>query len=229
MTIDPHRIELLDVNGEALPDALSPLGGGSGKDRRFRCSGLQERPAFARLRFADGSFSASAVVTLIDALRETVREARGKDAQSTALRLSEETEEGLWLLEVLDSLEGAEEAQNGSNDPGARRIREKTGNTAAEAEFRTLDYERFIAGRRLRSEDSGVTRNSLTGSEVSLVRGFLNRILSIGDATSDSADHLERAIAAGLDLGDETANARAGAGRGVLRFVASYRERASRR
>jgi hypothetical protein len=205
--IDPHQIELLDVNGEALPGTLSFLGSGTGKDRRFQISGLQERPAFARLRFANGSFSAPAVVTLIDALRDTVREARGKHAESSALRLSEETEEGLWLLEVLDSLEAAEETQSGAADPGARRIREKAGETAAEAESRTLDYEQFVAGRRLRSEDSAVSRNSLAGSELSLVRGFLNRILSIGEKTSDSAGKLEEAIAAGLDLGDETANA----------------------
>ena len=76
--IDPQGIELLDVNGEALPSTLSPLAGGAGKDRRFRISGLQERPAFARLRFANGSLSAPAVVMLIDILRETVREARGR-------------------------------------------------------------------------------------------------------------------------------------------------------
>ena len=205
--IDPHAIELLDVNGEALPGTLSPLAGGTGKECRFRIAGLQERPAFARLRFANGSFSAPAVVTLVDALRETVREARGKPAELSALRLSEETEEGLWLLEVLDSLEAAEEAQNSTDDPGARRIREKAGDTAAEPEFQTLDYEQFIAGRRLRSEASAVTRNSLAGSELSLVRGFLNRILSIGDTSSDTADRLEDTIVAGLDLGDETANA----------------------
>ena len=207
MPIEPQRIELLDVNGEALSGTLSSLAGSPGKDRRYQIPRLEERPAFARLGFADSSFSAPAVITLIDILRETVREARGKHAESTALRLSEETEEGLWLLEVLDSLEAAEEAQNRTDDPGARRIRQKAADTAAEVEFRTLDYEQFIAGRRLRSEDSAVSRNSLAGSELSLVRGFLNRILSIGDTTSDGADQLEGAIAAGLDLGDETGNA----------------------
>ena len=207
MLVDPERIELLGVSGEALPGMLSPLAASPGKERRFQIPGLQERPAFARLRFADGSFSAPTVITLIDVLRETVREARGKHAEASAMRLSEETEEGLWLLEVLDSLENAEEAQSGTDDPGARRIREKAGDTAAQAEFRTLDYEQFMAGRRLRSEDSAVTRNSLAGGELSLVRGFLNRILSIGDTTTDSADRLEVAIAAGFDLGDETANA----------------------
>lgn len=208
MPVDVQQIELLDVNGEALPGMLSPLAGGSsGKDRRFQIGGLQERPAFARLRFTDDSLSPPAVVTLIDALRETVRESRGNRAESAALQLSEETEEGLWLLDVLDSLEAAEAAQNGTDNPGARRIREKTEDTAAEVEFRTLDYERFIAGRRLRSENSAVTRNSLAGSELSLVRGFLNRILSIGDTQSDSGNRLEEAIGAGFDLGDETANA----------------------
>ena len=205
--IDPHAIELLDVNGEALPGTLSPLAGGTERIGGSGLQGLEQRPAFARLRFANDSFSAPAVVTVVDALRETVREARGKRAKSSALRLSEETEEGLWLLEVLDSLEAAEETQNGTDDPGARRIREKAGETAAEAEFRTLDYEQFIAGRRLRYDDSAVNRNSLASSELSLVRGFLNRILSIGETTSDSSSEIEEAIAAGLDLGDETANA----------------------
>jgi hypothetical protein len=204
---DPYLIELRDVNGEALPSMLSPPGDGSGRDRRFQIPARHQRPAFARLRFANGSFSAPAVVTLVDALRETVREARSKRAESEALQLSEETEEGLWLLEVLDSLESAEQAQNGTDDARARRIREKPVGTAAEPEFGTLDYEQFIAERRLRSDDLAITRNSLAGSELSLVRGFLNRILSIGDAIGNGANQLDDAIAVGLDLGDETANA----------------------
>ena len=108
----------------------------------------------------------------------------------------------------------AEEAQNSTDDPGARRIRQKAADTAVEPEFQTLGYEQFIAGRHLRSEGSAVSRNSLAGSELSLVRGFLNRILSIGDTTSDNANQLDAAIAAGFDLGDETSNAKVALERG---------------
>jgi len=53
MPVEPQRIELLDVNGEALPGTLSPLPGSPEKDRRYQISRLEERPAFARLGFAD--------------------------------------------------------------------------------------------------------------------------------------------------------------------------------
>jgi hypothetical protein len=49
------------------------------------------------------------------------------------------------------------------------------------ARFRTLTYEEFIAGRKVRAKDSLIPRNSLNGTEMSLVRGFLNRILEIED------------------------------------------------
>ena len=47
------------------------------------------------------------------------------------------------------------------------------------ARFQTLTYEQFIAGRKPRAKDSLIPRNSLGSSEMSLVRGFLNRILAI--------------------------------------------------
>jgi hypothetical protein len=182
---DFDRIELLGMNGEALPSTLSPLAGGLGTSRRYQMGGLQERPCFARLRFADGGASALAVVGLIDALRDIIRETRGKRAESAALQLADETEEGLWLLEIIDSLEAAETAQNEADNPGVRRTRPKAEDTETDTGYRTLSYDQFIAGRRLRSDPSAISRNSLAGSELSLVRGFLNRILSIGDTMGD--------------------------------------------
>ncbi len=204
-SIDPNpAIELLDPNGQLLPARLTVIPSGAENRRRFQISGTAERPAFARLRFADGTASAPTVVMVVDALRETVREARSKRAESAALQLSEETEEGLWLWEVLNELETAEAALDRQDDPGTRRTHQSADDTENAEGFRTLAYEQFIAGRRIRSDETGTTRNSLAGSELSLVRNFLNRVLSIGE---DCMQDTDDAAIEGLDLGDETADA----------------------
>jgi len=207
-TAQTDLIELLDAHGRELPCNLLPLATVPGKARRFQLSGLTERPSFARLRLAEGGISAKAVVTLVDVLRDAMKEARGKRAQSAAAQLSEETEESLWLMEVLNDLEEAEASLHGDTDPGIRRARVKAEDTASEDEFRTLSYEEFIAGRRHRSDDLKIARNSLSGSELSLVRNFLNRILALGDENEGEEDTLDdKAIAASLNLGDETSDA----------------------
>ena len=44
MPVEPQRIELLDVNGAALPGTLSSLAGSPGKDRRYRIPRLRGTP-----------------------------------------------------------------------------------------------------------------------------------------------------------------------------------------
>jgi hypothetical protein len=56
----------------------------------------------------------------------------------------------------------------------------------------------------VRSDSAGIERNSLSGSEVSLVRNFLNRILS---PESGAGAAPEGVGMVGLDLGDETGDA----------------------
>jgi hypothetical protein len=72
-------------------------------------------------------FSARAIVTLVDALKESAREPRSRKVEIAVSQLDGETEEGLWLMEVLDDLEAAEAKQAG-DDPiheavGANRRR----------------------------------------------------------------------------------------------------------
>ena len=137
-----------------------------------------------------------------------MREARGKKAESAAAQLAEGTEEELWLLEVMNDLEVAEAAQQQSDDPGVRRTRRQANDQAPETEYKKLEYEQFIAGRRIRSDDHGISRNSLAGTELSLVRNFLNRILAVGETPSDGSDPLDaEESGAGLDLGDEISDA----------------------
>jgi hypothetical protein len=65
-------------------------------------------------------FSARAIVTLVDALKESAREPRSRKVEIAVSQLDGETEEGLWLMEVLDDLEAAEAKQAG-DDPIQRK------------------------------------------------------------------------------------------------------------
>jgi hypothetical protein len=197
-------VELLGAAGGVLPIELDSLEAELGGMRQYRMRGANEQPAFARLRFSNGAESGLALVTILGALRETVREARSRKAESAADRLgSGDTEAELWLLEALNDLEAAEIADESVEEPGIRRARQTKPDDEMEPEFRKLTYDEFIRGRRIRSDSGGIERNSLAASELSLVRNFLNRILSIG---SDAAGP-EGEIIAGLELGDETADA----------------------
>lgn len=205
---DSATIELLDSGGNKLDCRLGP-GAKRGNSRHYQIAALTERPAFAVLRYPDGTRSSPAIVTLIDKIRETAREARSKHTESAASQLAEETEEGLWLLDVLDTLESAERFHDGRDERVSIKSRRKKGvkDDEALARFQTLTYEEFIAGRKPRAKDSLIPRNSLGGSEMSLVRGFLNRILEIGDEVTQPGIEEERNLDKAFDLGDETANA----------------------
>lgn len=195
-------IELLDTAEDLVPIQLIPMNSSDNSLRVFQMSGTKARPAFARLRLPDGTTSALAVVCVVDSLREIVRDARGKRAEAAAIVLSEETEEGLWLWEVLNELESAELARQDA--PGAKRPRKSKDKEEVTEEHRKLGYEAFIAGRQVRSEEQGAERNSLAGSDLSLVRNFLNRILTIAGDGQNAALPREDTIARGLDLQDET-------------------------
>jgi hypothetical protein len=206
-TANASAIELLDADSNELAAPLMPLET-EPPLRRFRLANIKERPAFARLKYLDGKTSARAIVTLSDALKHSAKEARSKRAEAAASLLSEETYEGFWMLEALDVLEAAEE--QGADD--AKTITRKRSN-ADKSEpptehHRTLDYENFIAGRQLRSEGGMTAPSSLAGSELSLVRGFLNRILGIDRPDETYAEiQKDEDLSGAFDLGDETADA----------------------
>ena len=78
----------------------------------------------------------------------------------TAAQLAEETNEGFWLLETLDILEAAEERQHDDAKMITRKRRTKDKPEPPEEQHHMLDYERFIAGRHLRSDHHGLWASS---------------------------------------------------------------------
>jgi hypothetical protein len=169
--------------------------------------GKGERPAFARIRRYDGTVSTPAIVVLLDELRDAVRDARNRRIDEALGQLDKETDLGLWLLETLNDLETAEAALTGDAVKPVRRTTRERRKDGAQPTERKLTYEEFLAGRRLRSESEGLSRNSLAGSHVSHIRGFLNRLLGVGAVRVESPEDEKSAHKDAFDRGDETGNA----------------------
>jgi hypothetical protein len=201
-TTKDGTIELLSADGNLLP--VTPRLIETREDcRRFRIERLRERPAFARLRCVDGTESTLEIVMVIDLLRDEIRDPRTKRLEIAIEELDGETEVGLWLLETLNTIEAAELSLKTEGGKAIRRPENKK--TSIEEEVvpaRVLSYEDFIAGRRLRSDEKGVSPTSFTGSDVARVRGFLNRILSMSvDADGEAQEEADATGA--FDTGDE--------------------------
>ena len=200
------RIELLGRDGELLSTGLRRLPSSGDGAVRFHLLG-KERPAFARVRRHDGSLSSPAIVAMVDELRDAVRDARNRRIDAALELLEGETDLGLWLLETLNDLEAAETALAGGEGAPVRRVSAKQKGDEPAPPERKLSYEQFMAGRRLRSEIEGLSRNSLAGSHVSHIRGFLNRLLGVGATDPDTPEEEDAGHKGAFDRGDETENA----------------------
>ncbi|MDQ6436324.1 hypothetical protein RB623_19880 [Mesorhizobium sp. LHD-90] len=196
-------ILLLDQQGKPIPCRLSPL---QVTDAfRYQIGDTEVRPAFARVLIRGGRLSAPSIVTLIDRLRTAVRETSSREAENALRQLDDETEASLLLLDVLNILERIEQGESASKVPLSIP---KTGKSkeATAPEYRKLTYEDFIADRRPRT-GTHLTHSSLAGSDVSIVRNVLNRI--VGLAADDVDDDDEKVPGGAFDMGDETADAQA--------------------
>lgn len=205
---DAVSISLLDIDQKELGCRLGAAEAHGGT-RRYEILGAVQRPAFAVLQFSDGARSTPAIVTLVDRIREEAREARSKQTEEAVSQLNEETDESLLLLDILDTIESAERLlQSEEERPSIRLARKKSREPSdAPGRFRTMTYEEFIAGRRARTDSASMGRSSLSASEASLVRSFLNRIIGVGfnDAAPDI--EAERDLDKAFYLGDEAVNA----------------------
>lgn len=198
------RVTLLNQQGQVIAALLTPLAGG-GSIRRYQISGTEERPAFARITDAAGRISAPAIVTLIDRLRAAVRETSTRQADNALRQLENETEASLMLLDVLRVLEKLDRDGNGAKEPISISRPAKEDEPAA-PEHRILSYEEFVAARRPRTAGPHIAHDSFADSDVSVVRGLLNRI--IGLAAGDRVEEVDEddALKDAFNLGDETAS-----------------------
>ena len=204
------KIEILDQQGRVIPCNLSPLAGSAEQALRYEISETQERPAFARVVHRNGTKSPVAVVTLIDRIRAVVRETRSRQVENALRDLDNETEASLALLDVLDVLEKLETHEDTGRDPHS--IPKKRRLERAESDdshHRVLSYDDFVAGRRPRTAGTYVTDSTLAGSDASMVRGILNRIVGLAADNDHHVDDDDNALKKAFDMGDETADAEA--------------------
>ena len=199
-------ITLLDHKAREISCVLKSLRSSNGSSVRYQINGTEQRPVFARVAFPDGSESPPAIVTRVDELKMEIREARRSSIQSKLDDLESETEASLALLEVLNELENLERGETTPKEPlSIPRVSKDETDASDASRHRTLSYEDFVAGRRPRASGSEASYNSLAGSDVSFVRGILNRIIGLQGnddhhKENDDGDKHEGAF----DLGDET-------------------------
>ena len=200
-------IELLDARGGPLAAGLSPLPG-SGALVRFQITGIQDPPRFARARRRDGALSAPSIITVVDRLRVNIREPSSKRSEAVLTELQDETEARVLLYDAIDVLEASEKSETSKSAPLSSPKRE-SGKPEVAPDHRVLSYEEFVKGCRPRSQ-SQLPHNSLGGSELSMVRATLNRIMaySAGEIVAD-ADVAAVVPDDVFDLADETADAQA--------------------
>ena len=204
------EIELLDQQGRVIPCNLSPMAGSAEQALRYEITETQERPAFARVVHHTGTKSPLAVVTLIDRIRAVVRETRSRQVENALRDLDKDTEASLALLDVLDVLEKLETHEDTGRDPlSVPKKPRPESDESDDSHHRVLSYEEFVAGRRPRIAGTYVTDSSLAGSDASMVRGFLNRIVGLAAADDDDDDDDGVALKEAFDMGDETADAEA--------------------
>lgn len=201
------KIALLDQQGELIACTLLPLPA-DGTAWRYQISGTDVRPSFAKVTFLEGRDSLPAIVTLVDHLRAVIRETQTRKVENALRDLDTETEARLSLLEVLDVLEKLDGGDGSPKNPISVAKKRKANEESDPAQHRVLSYEQFVAGRRPRTEQSQLAHNSLAGSESSLVRGVLNRILGM-TAGAPADDSNDDDLTGAFDLGDETDNAQA--------------------
>ena len=232
---DPQSrsVSLVDATGCEMPSVLERQDPSENGEIRYLVSGMGTPPAFARVTSPDGDDSALGIVTRLDELREEVREvgSRRTEKLRERLELGTDTEATLELLEIIDELEAGDRDRpalgQGVSIPKARSEGE---NPAPANAYRKMSYEEFMARRRP-YRDGSRPLASVAGTDLSLVRGALNRIVGAAAGASDliaEADS-DATVAAAFDMGDESAAQGADSGKTETGVAApNLADRASR-
>lgn len=199
-------IKLLGSNGQMIEATLKPLKRGSDTSLLYQIENCEQRPVFAQITFPNGTSSPPAIITWIDTLKLEMRERHRTGTQNRLDELETETEASLALLDIMNELRALEQNESTPKGPISDPKANTGGAEDTPENHKSLSYDEFIAGRRPRTSGHELAYNSLAGSDVSLVRSILNRIIGLGsesEAQREEDDDHEGAF----DLGDETDDA----------------------
>lgn len=192
------RVELLGRTGDVVSVELVPHEIPGDRVRCFVVSGLSEPAYFARVRIGC-EISGPAVIVMPDVLRNETREARTRQLEEVAERLKGRERLGPWIMDFIDLIAQAEAFETAPHrTQRTRPTREHLGSRAAGAlPGRTLCYDAFIAGRKLREDRKPIFQPAFAGSDLDLVRCYLNRLIGLGAVAVDQDDgaHIREALA----------------------------------
>lgn len=199
------RVELLGRTGEVVSLELVAHELPAEGVRCFVISGPSEPPYFARVRIGR-DVSVAAVIVMPDVLRQETREARTRQLEEVADRLKGGERLGLWIMDFIDLIAQAEAYETEPDRTrGALATREHRGSrSTGESPGRTLRYDVFIAGRKLREDRKPNFQSAFAGSDLDLVRSYLNRIIGLVAVAIDQDERDDDArIREALALRDE--------------------------
>jgi hypothetical protein len=202
---EEQAIQLLGATGIALDISSIKIAGSKLPVLRYQVEIEEELPVFAKVAGAQNF--PPAIVTQVDMLHTAIRETHSKRIENVLAQLDGETEASLALLEVLDVLDRIEETEINAPGEGVtipKAQRQDDGDNAQI--YKKLSYAEFVAGRRPHHA-APILHNSLGGSDVSIVRGFLNRIVGLNALQIAAEDDDEDYLKTAFDLGDETEDA----------------------
>ena len=205
---DPNEvtIELFDQQNVKLSGELRSIKSNNTSVILFDLVGFETRPSFAVIKSPEGKISHPGIIHVLDSLRNEAKEARTKKVDRLALELESAGGEGVWVLDVLDLLDDIQKIEQ-NQSPDSLNIsahnRSSQVEEIQEKTYTTLSYSDFVQGRKPRVEQDRMSRNSLSGSEVSLVRVFLNRLLDVGGIEEHYESDSEQVVTAIFDKTDE--------------------------
>ena len=171
-TGDDAELKLLDQHGAPNDGELVRLHR-QNEAISYRFAG-DELPYFAQIQWPEVE-SSIAVIVVEQAIQQSQRRIASKAVENALAFLDdEEAFEGLWLLELIDTVasDQAEYRPKGSTDAS-----DDLENEDVQHEAKTLPYAEFIAGRDI---SKGVEAGSqLATTQHEPVRGFLNALLGL--------------------------------------------------
>lgn len=173
--------------------------------RGFVMSGPSEPPYFARVRVGD-DVSVATVIVMLDVLRQETREARTRQWEEAADRLKGRERLGPWIMDFIDLIAQAEALETEPLRPQATRATREHGDRRPTGSLhaRTLSYEEFLAGRKVREGRNPIYQQAFAGSDLDLVRSYLNRLIGL-DAIPVEQDDPDDGVSIreALELRDE--------------------------
>lgn len=201
---DAH-VELLDQDGMLIPVALNAPTTIADGARRYVLSSVNQTPFFARARVG-GNTSVASIIVLPEVLRQETREPRSRRFEEESSRLKSNERIGPWILDFIDLIAKAE-AVDGDDDSDqikAGKSRSAVRSRAASPASRTLSYEEFTAGRKVRQDRKVGFHQAFAGSDFDLVRSYLNRLIGLNSSQDGYGPRVdESGVRDALALEDE--------------------------